>query len=601
MRAIVLLATLALPGQQALTDQAILSGSVYLHGTSTPIQNVRLSLTRLHPDLPQTPAALDVAQNVAYLMLSPEASSPAYIDGFLFGAAARAGAPVESLRPLSATSAVTDESGKFSFSDLSPGRYALAARREGYFNADPGALNTTMVGRTITIEVGKQPPRLDLFMTQGGIVSGRVRDPQGQPVANVTVAAYRPSYPNGVLAWTSVLSRTSDDRGEYRLFPLPAGQYFIGAIPATAAVIAGVQDSWLRTFYPGTIDPAAAVALTTGGGMEIPGVNIDIRASNARTYKISGTAVNPLPSVPPNAAGVVDRSVSSFYLVPRSSSILDSSPFPAAVPNAIPVGSRGNGEFEIRNVKPGPYDLYTAYLDGNIGRYFTSRTPVDVLDRDVTGLSIAITPGGTLDVEVVVEGNAEPPIKIESLQLEFATMDTTPGMFARFNSGQALGDKGKVVLANIVEARYRLSLRGLPQTAYLADIRQSGQSVFDEGVVIGQQIEPVRIAVSTAGGAVIGLVQKSNRPAAGATVILIPPTGRRKNSQLFKTTTTGEDGRFSMSGIMPGPYTILALQNRPSGEPWLNADFLATYLQSGSAVRVEAREASEARLELITD
>jgi len=281
--------------------------------------------------------------------------------------------------------------------------------------------------------------------------------------------------------------------------------------------------------------------------------------------------------------------------------LLDRTDFPTPVSNAIPAGSRPKGEFEIRDVKPGAYDLYAAYLDQTVGRYFISRTPVDILDQDVTGLSIEISLGGTLETQVAVEGGAAPSIRLDSLELEFRTIDSTPRMVAGFNSGQKLDAAGRAVLRSFPEARYRFTLRGLPTGTYIADIQQSGRSVYDEGVVIGPQLEQVRISVRTDGSMLTGSVQRSGKGIPKAKVILVPPATRRKNPQLFRTVTTNEEGGFSVPGVMPGVYTILALQSLPPGEPWLNEQFLTPLLQRAQELRIDARSTVPVRLELIAN
>jgi hypothetical protein len=607
MEKAVLAVILALGGLQVLTGQTVLMGRVLREGTLAPIARAQISLTRLHPDLPLTEAAQDAAKRVAYFLQEPQSSSPAFLEGYIAGTGVSAGVPVELLKPLSTASTVTDESGSFTFKDLPAGRYALAVRRDGYFTADessnPGeSRNPTMVGRIITIESGKRPPALDLFMIEGGVISGRIRDPLGQPATNVTVAAYQPSYWNGVLSWQSAMEKRTDDRGDYSLYPLRQGQYLVAAVPATEPNPQS-QDSWARTFYPGSDYPLAAVPVTIRYGQDARAINIDIlKIERARTYRLSGTAINPLPSLPPNpATGVVDRSLGSFYLVSRERPLLDWTAFPKEIPNAIPASSRPNGEFEIRDVKPGAYDLYATFLDRTIGRYLISRTPIDVLDQDVTGLAIAISPGGTLETQVVVDDGAVPSIRLDSLELDFRTTDTTPGAANLFNSGQKLDAAGRVVLRNLPEARYRFELRGLPAHAYIADIQQSGRSVYDEDVVVGQRLESVRISVRTDSGTVAGSVEGSGKGVPRATVILVPPATRRKNPQLFRTATTNEEGGFSMGGVMPGVYKILALRSLPPGEPWLNETFLAPFLQRAQELRIEARSTVPVRVELIAD
>ena len=75
----------------------------------------------------------------------------------------------------------------------------------------------------------------------------------------------------------------------------------------------------------------------------------------------------------------------------------------------------------------------------------------------------------------------------------------------------------------------------------------------------------------------------------------------QNNPQLFRTATTNEEGEFSVRGVMPGIYTILAFRALPPGEPWLNETFLVPFLQSAQELRIDARSTVPVRLELIPD
>jgi hypothetical protein len=361
------------------------------------------------------------------------------------------------------------------------------------------------------------------------------------------------------------------------------------------------MGGFLGADFPGSDYPLATVPVTVDFGQEARAINIDIvKVDPIRTYTISGIAINPLSSLRPNSTtGIVDRSVENFYLRPRETSLIFEYSIASMIPirNAIPAGSRPNGEFEIRNVKPGSYDLYAAHMDST-GSLFVGRTPVDVRDGDVARLSIAISPGGTLETQVVIEDSADPPIRLDSLQLEISKTGTTP---VSIPSGQKFDGAGRVVLQNFPESHYRFSLRGLPTNAYIADIQQSGRSIYDEGIVVGPQLQSVRISVKTDTGAVTGSVERSGKRVPKATVVLVPPATRRKNPQLFRTTTTNEEGEFSVRGVMPGIYTILAFRSLPPGEPWLNEPFLAPFLQRAQELRIDARSTVPVRLELIAN
>lgn len=391
----------------------------------------------------------------------------------------------------------------------------------------------------------------------------------------------------------------TDDRGEFRLSPLLPGQYLVAVGPPPPAGNLKWEDSWARTFYPGSDFPLAALPVSVELGQEVRAINIDVvKVDPVPTYTISGTAINPLPSLQPNAStGTVDRSIGSFYLIPREPSLLVDSTLSIGILNAIPAGSRPSGEFAIRNVKAGAYDLYAETRDST-GRSLIGRTTVEVRDQDVTGVSIAISAGGTLETQVVIEGSADPPIKLDSLQLEARKIDTTPILIP---NGQRFDAAGRLVLQNFPEARYRFSLQGLPTDAYIADIQQSGRSVYDEGIVVGPQLDSVRISVKTDSGAVTGSVEISGKGVPRATVILVPPSARRRNPQLFRTATSDAAGRFSIRGVMPGVYRILSLRSLPPGEPWLNEPFLTPFLQRAQELRIDARSTVPVRLELIAN
>jgi hypothetical protein len=251
-------------------------------------------------------------------------------------------------------------------------------------------------------------------------------------------------------------------------------------------------------------------------------------------------------------------------------------------------------------VKPGRYDLYPNVSDFIGHRIFTSRTPIDVTNADIAGLSIPVNKGATLSAELIVEGKPSEPIKLNSLKMNLSTLDSTPYAFAASFETLKFDNGGKSSAEGIPDARYTLGLTGLPPMAYIADIRQDDISVYDDGFVVDQKSKPIQIVVRSDGAIVGGFVQTGDhKPAANVTVILVPPLERRKNPALFKVVSTNEAGRFSMMGVMPGSYTIFALQDRPFREPWLNADFLSTYKGQSLPVDVHSSSSEEVRLDLI--
>jgi hypothetical protein len=90
----------------------------------------------------------------------------------------------------------------------------------------------------------------------------------------------------------------------------------------------------------------------------------------------------------------------------------------------------------------------------------------------------------------------------------------------------------------------------------------------------------------------------NQRPAANATVVLVPPPQRRRNADLYRTTTTGPDGKFAMTGVPPGEFKLFAWPSL-NGSPYLNPNFMAIYEARGASVSIFAGGQLTAEVPLI--
>jgi hypothetical protein len=271
---------------------------------------------------------------------------------------------------------------------------------------------------------------------------------------------------------------------------------------------------------------------------------------------------------------------------------------PLEFQNSVPVESRSNGEFEIRNVPAGRYELYPyfrlGYLQPVRFRVHTSRNAVELRDADITNLQIMVNPGATLKAEVVATAPND-WLKSNLLSLGLRVIDSMPRTFAAVP--RQFDSTGKLTLENMPEAKYALSLTGLPEDAYVSDVRQNGRSIFDDGFLLEGQSNPVQILVDREGGTVSGRIRTPRGSTQDVTAVLMPPLARRKNSALFKSVPIDEDGSFIVRGVAPGAYTLVFLENRPAGEPWLSTDFMAKYEGRGRAI--EIKSGSPTQLDLI--
>jgi hypothetical protein len=570
---------------------AILEGRVLRQGNSDAIPQAHLTLIRLNPNLPTTKEAIHLVQSIASLMKDQSANVPGFIEGFLNPNAQAINVPPDVVRPISVSSAVSDETGSFKFDHLPAGRYILTAEREGYYAPPVGDDSETMITRIVDARNGEVPTSIELRMVQAAAISGQIHDPLGKPVPGIRVETYQLSYPNGVPTWDSKVNPNyTNDTGEFRFTGLRPGQYFIGVIPRVIGYV--VDSQWARTFYPGTVDPMAAQELTIREGEDVKGIDITIRTSNTGKYKISGIAIN-------SRSNSADKSISEFYVVPRVPLLTDGTRLSPHM-NVLPAATRTNGEFEIWDVEPGLYDLYPMVLDFNSRRYFTSRTPIEVRNGDIRGLSLSVDGGSTLSAELVLTGTNSQSIKLDSLQMNLTMLRPARFPFASILGSLPFSADGRLKVENVPEATYAIAIAGLPGTAYISDIRQGDRSIYDEGVDVGKVPLSIQVQVDLSGGSIGGVVETSDAtPAASVTVILVPRIEHRRNRSLFKVVSTNSDGHFSMNGVMPGQYTILALHDHPPREPWLNTDFLSQYLGRAQSITVTPGSSTDIQLGLI--
>jgi len=625
---------------QSQSPAGVIEGRVIRSGTREPISNVLITLTA------PTNAASNLAPEVA-ARLSDQINSLTE-SGFRAGVtqdvidnaienARRNATAGNTSRPVTAT---TDGSGHFSFRELPPGRYTVRAELDGYFGTPLNGSAPAALTRTINVQEGKTNPPEDLVMVKGSVVAGRIRDPNGQPISGMNVAVYRVTYPNGRRTWSIFNQKSTDDRGEYRIYWMFPGEYYVGVIPRAPNAVPGPQDSWARTFYPGTTDPGTAMPIEIKDGSEVTGADITIQTVSTGTFKISGVAINTVARPNP-ATGVIDRSISSFLLSPREPGVLDSVNPPSVI-NALPTASRTNGEFELRNIRPGVYDLFpvapvitdtvaapgtvatgaalpaagtitsvqvlngTVVTSVNSGpggqpttrRQPTGRVPVEV-NRDIADLRVVVNLGAPLSGEVLVNGSGGAAIKRESIRLSLRSLDNTPASFVSLVGTIPVDTAGKFTAVSVPEARYTFQVSGLPATAYVADIRQGGTSVMDNGFVHDQSATPVQVVVDADGVTLQGtVVNADGKPAANATVVLVPPQGRRQNTLLYRNVTTNETGSFTLRGVPPGPYTIYAWESVPPGA-WQNAEFLSKYEARGQQISLSALSVAEVQLRVI--
>ena len=259
---------------------------------------------------------------------------------------------------------VTDRSGRFAFSNIKPGSYRIAAARNGYAKQEYGQRVFGGPGRVLTVASAEARERITISLTPAGTVTGVVRDSSGEPLVGLQVRLLRHVYgATGQRTFMTAGTGRTDDRGEYRVFWVTPGRYYLVAHPlgsARAVAILGEPGSPNEifetrvppTYYPGTIDVSQASLLDVRPGAELSGIDISISPQNL--YRVRGSVVDPASGQPPRSA--------SITIVPRGPAATTAGLLATTSPY-----NPADGTFELRDVAPGAY-LGTRHRHGRVAR-----------------------------------------------------------------------------------------------------------------------------------------------------------------------------------------------------------------------------------------
>jgi hypothetical protein len=599
--ALVIAASIVLASAQNTTriEAGLIQGIVTRAGTNEPISDIQISLEgAVSPEAMQNLVA--GAASAGIPITPPAGASLSETTQLMIAAAASRGLPIQApgiqnivTRAVGVQNwptTTTDREGKFLFSDVKPGRYTVRAVREGFFGRP---VNGTYPP-TAWVDIGvaeKEVKQVSLSMAQGAIIAGRIFDANGAPRSNTTVQAFSTAYQTGFALMQPAIAgppKTTDDRGEYRLFWLPPGEYFIGAAPAAAAGGPGTPfQPGARTFYPGVTRMNEAIPITIKGGEDLRGMDIALRTVQA--FKIAGTVTNSI-APPLDPTGAVLPTTIFFHLANRDLE----TPYEATTAN-----NYGNiqlavntGSFELTGVPPGSYEVLARVADPKagvgLGAFSWGRAIVDIEDRDVRNVSIAINPAANLSGTVRTAGGTTlaPNLRVAltpvggSARVALYTLVSTRAAPVEAN--------GTFTVSSVPPGRFRIAaVSGLPQNFYIADVRQNAISVFDTGFDIDSQVpEPIEILVSNGAGMVEGIVEDGpSKIAAGAIVALVPESKRIENRALFASAVTDSSGRFTLRGIAPGDYRLFAWESTPANA-FQSPAFIRKYESKAHTIRV---------------
>jgi len=521
--------------------------------------------------------------------------------------------------------ATTGTDGKFNFNNVAPGVYRLIATRSGgYVPGEYGQRLPTREGIPITISAGQKVSGVQLALAPTGSISGHVFDRDGEPMGNVLVEAMRPIYRDGRRTLTIVQSVLSDDRGEYRLFWLPPGRYYVTAnpdaaeLPADMAVPDGakfvvvhiteparfstyqqasqptirkrvlktgevVEETYMPVFYPGVTDAAGALAINVAAGGNTGGIDVSIGAGVVQTWHIRGRVISAADGRPAVITGI--------SVLPRISEPLLS----------VPAGrTDSTGAFDIAGVRPGSYFVFASQPPAERRSGGSGVVSVEVGNADIQNLTIVTTPGFTLAGKFIIEGRFDNANDPQASGPRIARLTRDPEILGMPAGGPSFSPPprpdGSFNLEGISPGHYRVNVY-VPPGGYVKSMRMGNVDVLDSGLQLdGTPENPLEIVVGVNAGRIEGSVTNAaGESLPNRTVTLIPDARLRQRMDLYKNVVTNSAGRFRLEDIPPGDYELYAWEDIEPGA-WQDSEYLQTYRGRGKLVHIS--EGSRESLQL---
>lgn len=448
--------------------------------------------------------------------------------------------------PLDAT---TDAAGHFSIDKIPAGSYVLVVGRADYLSSRYGQDQPDKPGATLTLAAGQKIPDLLFRLQRMGIITGRVRDEDGDPVRGAAVVSFLHTVVRGKPKIEEDHSDSTNDLGEYRIVDLEPGRYSLLASPPGEFSKRGSYqqlEEYLPTYYSGTTDSARASTLEVKSGDEISGIDFVLAPKPpTRTYKVRGHVLNSLTDPDANIMVVLfprGNRVSTFMADQKKNGV-----------------DARTGNFEIKDVVPGEY-VATAISFAGMHTAMTTQN-VDVIAADVDGISLVLTRGADIPVRITLEGKSAGSVADIRVWLEPSDETSIPFNMERAATAQP---DGSVVLKEVGDGSYSVDVSSRCRECYLKSAKANGVDLLDQGVQIssGAGPGPIAIVYSSNSGTVTGAVtNKDDLPAPGAMVVLIPDAGSHQKPEQYKTANTDQYGHFEIRGV-PRDITRLSRGRR---------------------------------------
>jgi len=455
--------------------------------------------------------------------------------------------------------------GHFAFTSVPAGKYSLSAFRRGYMAASFD--EHEQYSSAIVTGEGQDTTHLPFQLDPGAKIHGIVTDDAGDPVANASVLMLHRDNAGGFgERFFHLPSVLTEDTGEFELWNLRPGDYYVSvaaspwyALHPTAAEETSVASDQQRasvfaldvaypvTWYDGTTDEGSAAVIHLAPG-ETAEANVSLHAVPALHLMVHLPGDSALPRYATLQRTLMGESGLAPDLVSRA-------------------GPPGSGFVEFTGVTPGHYTVswgQPAHL-----------ADIDTASSQEIDLSSGTATANTRLQFKMADGSALP----EKLRVQLINDRVTNNRF----SGTP-NEKGEVQFASVPPGRWIVDAVTTDTPYGIASLQIGSAAKPDSRLDITGQHASATVLLVAGKTRIDGFAFQNGKGKPGIMIVLVPKDSDAHMPN-FRRDQSDSDGSFSLLNVVPGDYTVVAIENG-WGLEFFSANVIARYLVHGTPVTV---------------
>lgn len=524
----------------------------------------------------------------------------------------------------------SDEDGRYVFRNLPPGRYRVLASRPPFVRNAYGAKRvagpgSVLTGTMVVVGAGQVISNIDVVLPRGSVVTGFVRDIDGQPARGFRVNAHyfmRSQTGEKTLGFAS--SATTDDRGAYRMYGLRPGSYLVvvsspntldatpqsdleiaratdliqrpGMASATAAAMPTPTPNaapprrptvgYVPVFFPGVTDAMQALPVVLDVGEERTGVDISMQL--VPTARLEVLVSFPDPKNKPRAQLRVTPAGLAVGGPVGLSTYSVSDETPTIVPALVP------GTFTV-----------TAGAVGADSPSLFATTEVRVSGGDQS-LTLQLQPGVSVSGRIAFDASTiKPPADLTRVRVGLVPFQTTsvpvaPGLVSMVSATAT----GEFTINNVPPGRYRIEVT-LPLPShesgwYPKSMTLAGQEAFEGWAEIrsGAPVTGALLTMTDRPTEISGTMTDATGAPAPEFFIIVFSADQSHwvpRSRRIGQVRPASDGLFVFRNLPPGEYRLAAVTEIQEGE-WFDPDFLSKLVDA--SIKLSLKEGAKIRQDI---